>query len=541
MINKDFYKTAAGLFKKHKCEIMKLSALSLVLLAACSLSYMAGRHRAGETETAGSTEADGRDTPQISGVVTGTPSFAFPPYAEYSDATASNAEIMGPCVLNLASLYGDGTDTGAVSESRAGQLYKRLASMDAQWFSGLYDLYGYTPERLAAQTGVPAEAVTTPSGIIPEFSNVSVQIVNGDHQAAPGASNAREIISMVNVLHYYGVLQDQDEMESYAEEQWKSSHWYTASIGEIYYCDGSCQNTTAEPAGEESAVPDQGAEAGDHVSGTTAAHNNSAGPGVDIPAATDNTASPSDALNQAVSNGCPGHVDCSILAVVKGVSETDSLFKTSASLPAGSGGAVSWAGWNEDTMACVRELSSQDWYEKYGLNITDFPLGHPLSSQEIDLYMQLVPADASETRKGFIKYALSSVGKIPYYWGGKPSAPGYTGNNFGMLTVPDEDERLLKGLDCSGWINWVYWSVTGRGLGAQSTGTLLGCGVPVSREQLLPGDICIRTGPMSHVVIFLGWTEEGNMLCIQETTGNANNVEVGITAPDWESYRRILE
>ena len=116
-----------------------------------------------------------------------------------------------------------------------------------------------------------------------------------------------------------------------------------------------------------------------------------------------------------------------------------------------------------------------------------------------------------------------------------------TDDSFGSLTVPDEDGRILKGLDCSGWINWVYWSVTGRGLGAQSTRTLLGSGTPVSRDELLPGDICIRFNPMAHVVIFLGWTAEGNMLCIQETTGNSNNVEVGTVTSDWESYRRILE
>ena len=186
-------------------------------------------------------------------------------------------------------------------------------------------------------------------------------------------------------------------------------------------------------------------------------------------------------------------------------------------------------------------LLAQDWSRVYGLYTVDYPVKGLLNSQEIELYMSLVPEDASRQRKDFVRYALTSVGKIPYYWGGKPSAPGYTGNGFGSLTVPDEDGRLLKGLDCSGWINWVYWSVTGKGLGAQSTGTLLGCGSPVARDELLPGDICIRFNPMAHVVIFLGWTEEGNMLCIQETTGNSNNVEVGTVTSNWESYRRILE
>ncbi|MFR3647715.1 MAG: NlpC/P60 family protein, partial [Enterocloster aldenensis] len=239
------------------------------------------------------------------------------------------------------------------------------------------------------------------------------------------------------------------------------------------------------------------------------------------------------------SRTCPGHVDCTVLAVVKGTAEADSLFQAADTLEAVK--ASGWTGWNADTRNMAGALLAQDWSQEYGLYTVDYPVKGLLNSQEIELYMSLVPEDASRQRKDFVRYALTSVGKIPYYWGGKPSAPGYTGNGFGSLTVPDEDGRLLKGLDCSGWINWVYWSVTGKGLGAQSTGTLLGCGSPVARDELLPGDICIRFNPMAHVVIFLGWTAEGNMLCIQETTGNSNNVEVGTVTSNWESYRRILE
>ncbi|WP_320983863.1 NlpC/P60 family protein, partial [Enterocloster bolteae] len=239
------------------------------------------------------------------------------------------------------------------------------------------------------------------------------------------------------------------------------------------------------------------------------------------------------------SQTCPGHVDCTVLAVVKGTAEADSLFQAADTLEAVK--ASGWTGWNADTRNMAGALLAQDWSQEYGLYTVDYPVKGLLNSQEIELYMSLVPEDASRQRKDFVRYALTSVGKIPYYWGGKPSAPGYTGNGFGSLTVPDEDGRLLKGLDCSGWINWVYWSVTGKGLGAQSTGTLLGCGSPVARDELLPGDICIRFNPMAHVVIFLGWTAEGNMLCIQETTGNSNNVEVGTVTSNWESYLRILE
>lgn len=115
-------------------------------------------------------------------------------------------------------------------------------------------------------------------------------------------------------------------------------------------------------------------------------------------------------------------------------------------------------------------LLSQDWYEMYGINAADLLAICPLTGDEIEFFMKLVPMDASQVRRDMVRYALASVGKIPYYWGGKPSRPGYTGNHFGSVVQPDREGRFLKGLDCSGWINWVYWSVTGQSLGAQSTG-----------------------------------------------------------------------
>ena len=63
----------------------------------------------------------------------------------------------------------------------------------------------------------------------------------------------------------------------------------------------------------------------------------------------------------------------------------------------------------------------------------------------------------------------------------------------------------MKGLDCSGWISWVYWSALGRRLPAESTDGLIGCGAAVAREDLKPGDIIVRLGEEGHVVMFLAW------------------------------------
>ena len=601
--------------KKYKREILQCSALAVTVVCACAMSYMAGRY-SGRLNAPAAGRSEGgavETTSQYIDLAPGSPSFLFPPGAACRDATPSNADMMDSQVLNLAYLYEDGADSTDPADSYAGRLYDLLALKDASWISGLYDLYNYTPQQLAALLGLPETAVTSPSGIIPEFRNISVHFVNSEQQETGSTSNAREIISIINTLHYFGILKDMKTMEDCADKLWNASHKYSVRIGGIYYCDGSCLDEAADGQrdAEEFGTEAAGAEAvGAAVAGSEAAGGETAGAvvagsqiagaeAVEAAVAGSETtgaeaveavagaetvgtaaagteavesgaaggepvssmaASAAEAETAAVasfsdassvgsgdsdtgpadgSQTCPGHVDCTVLAVVKGTAEADSLFQAADTLEAVK--ASGWTGWNADTRNMAGALLAQDWSQEYGLYTVDYPVKGLLNSQEIELYMSLVPEDASRQRKDFVRYALTSVGKIPYYWGGKPSAPGYTGNGFGSLTVPDEDGRLLKGLDCSGWINWVYWSVTGKGLGAQSTGTLLGCGSPVARDELLPGDICIRFNPMAHVVIFLGWTAEGNMLCIQETTGNSNNVEVGTVTSNWESYLRILE
>ena len=573
--------------KKYKQEILQCSALAVTVVCACAMSYMAGRYSGRlNVPAAGSSEGGAVETTsQYIDLAPGSPSFLFPPGAACRDATPSNADMIDSKVLNLAYLYEDGADSTDPADSYAGRLYDLLALKDASWISGLYDLYNYTPQQLAALLGLPETAVTSTSGIIPEFRNISVHFVNSEQQETGSTSNAREIISIINTLHYFGILKDMKTMEDCADKLWNASHKYSVRIGGIYYCDGSCLDETADGRkdADESGAEAAGAQtagvetadaviAGSEAAGTetagaetvgTAAAGTEAvesGAAVGEPVGSMAASAAAEAETAAVasfsdassivsgasdtgpadsSRTCPGHVDCTVLAVVKGTAEADSLFQAADTLEAVK--SSGWTGWNADTRNMAGALLAQDWSQEYGLYTVDYPVKGLLNSQEIELYMSLVPEDASRQRKDFVRYALTSVGKIPYYWGGKPSAPGYTGNGFGSLTVPDEDGRLLKGLDCSGWINWVYWSVTGKGLGAQSTGTLLGCGSPVARDELLPGDICIRFNPMAHVVIFLGWTAEGNMLCIQETTGNSNNVEVGTVTSNWESYRRILE
>lgn len=254
------------------------------------------------------------------------------------------------------------------------------------------------------------------------------------------------------------------------------------------------------------------------------------------------TAESAEPADSDPNSQCPGHIDLIIHMKIKGLTESNGLYAadTIGNDPANieEGG---WPGWTEEMKAQAYSLSSQDWFQKYGLSVSLITMTNPLTPSEIDAYMADLPSDLSDTRRELIHYALSSVGKIPYYWGGKASHPDYNGNLFGTLVPADTDGRILKGLDCSGWINWVYWSVTGNRLPYESTSGLALCGTKIGRNELQPGDLVIRTGENAHVIMFLGWTEDGQIRCIHESSGNVNNVSVSVRDANWPYYIRILD
>lgn len=239
---------------------------------------------------------------------------------------------------------------------------------------------------------------------------------------------------------------------------------------------------------------------------------------------------------------CPGHVDLIVNAKVIGIKEEHGLFEkdTIGNNPENIE-ENGWPGWADNTRASARLLASQDWFDRYGLTLSLLSIGTPLTESEIESYLNQLPEETSQTRKDVISFALSSVGRVPYYWGGKPSAPDYNGNSFGLLTAPDEKGRVLKGLDCSGWIGWVYWSATGKRLAYEGTSGLAVSGTKVRRSELQPGDIIVRTGSDAHVIMFLGWTPDGKIQCVHESSAGVNNVTVAIRDANWPYYRKLID
>ncbi len=267
-----------------------------------------------------------------------------------------------------------------------------------------------------------------------------------------------------------------------------------------------------------------------------------AGAETGMSAADSDTASASPQTEDQSDLFCPGHVDLTIVLRIAGLSEQNNLFALDATGNDENGYTEDgWQGWNEENRLAARRLAGKDWYLEYGLRTEASAPQLPVSSMDVDAYLRELPSGLSEERRSLLRFALNSVGRVPYYWGGKATAMGYEGNQFGTEVTPDSEGRSRKGLDCSGWISWVYWSATGKRLSSQSTTGLANVGRRIRKEELQPGDILVRTGANAHTVMFLGWTRDGRIQCVHETGGSVNNVTISIRDADWPYYIRLVE
>jgi cell wall-associated NlpC family hydrolase len=117
------------------------------------------------------------------------------------------------------------------------------------------------------------------------------------------------------------------------------------------------------------------------------------------------------------------------------------------------------------------------------------------------------------THGNVVQYALSQLG-TPYVWGG--GAPG--------------------GFDCSGLVMWAYAQV-GVSL-PHSTYSQYTYGVPVSRDQLQPGDLVFFDG-LGHVGLYIG---NGQFVEAPHTGGvvQISNLDSGWYAATYVGARRIL-
>jgi len=165
----------------------------------------------------------------------------------------------------------------------------------------------------------------------------------------------------------------------------------------------------------------------------------------------------------------------------------------------------------------------------------------PLTDEELIAFVNA--QDCSPARKHIISTALSLVGKVPYFWGGK-SAPGWNDawNTPRLVTSAGSSSTGTirpYGLDCSGFTSWVYNTAVGVEIGAGTSGQYPNT-EGIDASELLPGDLAFLAGDegWEHVLIFAGYDAGGSRAWVHCTAGSG----VVFNTPDYEGslvFRRL--
>lgn len=184
-------------------------------------------------------------------------------------------------------------------------------------------------------------------------------------------------------------------------------------------------------------------------------------------------------------------------------------------------------------------LSFEEWQEDWvrRLVATDLSLQFPrlglpslnggLTSEEIAEILSNLP-EGSVGREKIIETALSLVGRVDYFWGGKSSA-GWN-NNWGSPTLvtapgsPNTGKSMPYGLDCSGFVDWVYKTAGAEDLlSGGGTAYQWNQSYAIPESSLKPGDLAFKNTPatsgVNHVGIYIGTDGSGNKLFVHCASG----------------------
>lgn len=148
--------------------------------------------------------------------------------------------------------------------------------------------------------------------------------------------------------------------------------------------------------------------------------------------------------------------------------------------------------------------------------------------------LQSLPEDLDPERRAVIQHALSLVGKLNYFWGGKSLVLGWDdrwGTTMEVTAAGSSTTGTFRpyGMDCSGFVDWVFYNATGgdyiigHGGGAHAQHTYCD---PISWDEALPGDLVFYPDD-EHVGIVGGRDENGELLIIHCAFSQNNVVITG--------------
>lgn len=154
-----------------------------------------------------------------------------------------------------------------------------------------------------------------------------------------------------------------------------------------------------------------------------------------------------------------------------------------------------------------------------------------INQQDAIELLRSLPADLSPERRAVVQHALSLVGKVNYFWGGKSLVLGWD-SRWGQLREvtsagsPTTGTYRPFGLDCSGFADWVFYNASGGeyilGHGGGAAAQHRYC-EQISWGEAQPGDLVFYPDD-SHIGIVGLRDVTGNLLVIHCASGRNNVV-----------------
>lgn len=150
--------------------------------------------------------------------------------------------------------------------------------------------------------------------------------------------------------------------------------------------------------------------------------------------------------------------------------------------------------------------------------------------------------NTTDTRKKLIETALSLVGKVSYFWGGK--SPAGWNDDWGKPKKVTGSGSVTSGtirpygLDCSGFTDWVYKTALGQSIGTGSANQW-SKSTEISASELLPGDLGFKAKPSdpgtNHVLMYVGLTSDGKRQWVHCSSSKGGVV---LNTPSYVKYYR---
>ena len=165
----------------------------------------------------------------------------------------------------------------------------------------------------------------------------------------------------------------------------------------------------------------------------------------------------------------------------------------------------------------------------------------------LEALVDTLPENINVDRKEVVETALSLVGKVSYVFGGKYNRLGWN-NAWGNGNEAAEGDTVKVskdfGLDCSGFVSWVFINATGdpgvlRAIGNGSSNQWAHSEA-IGWDEGQPGDLVFLSAPgqlqYNHVGIIVSVDEDGSYL-----VAHCSSVQDGVVVTDgWSSGFRYL-